>query len=62
LGRRPDRDLIGAGAVAALAAVLIQSLIDFPLQIPAVQFNVVALAALAWSVPVAPLSAAPLPA
>ncbi len=57
LGRRPERDLIGAGAVAALAAVLIQSLIDFPLQIPAVQFNVVALAALAWSVPAAPLPA-----
>lgn len=51
LGSRPSRDFIGAGAVTALVAVLIQSLTDFPLQIPAIQFNVAALAALAWSVP-----------
>lgn len=51
LGPRPTHDFIGAGAVVALGAVLAQSLIDFPLQIPAVQLNAVALAALAWSVP-----------
>lgn len=45
-------DFLGAGAAAALAAVLLQSLIDFPLQIPAVQFNALALAALAWIAPV----------
>jgi O-antigen ligase len=36
-------------AACALAAVLLQSLADFPLQIPAVAFNAVVLAALAWS-------------
>lgn len=51
LGARPARDYLGAGAVVALGAVLVQSLIDFPLQIPAVQFNAAALAGLAWSVP-----------
>jgi O-antigen ligase len=51
IGFRPSRDFIGAGAVTALIAVLIQSLTDFPLQIPAIQLNAVALAALAWSVP-----------
>lgn len=62
LGRHPAADPIGAGAVAALAAVLVQSSIDFPLQIPAVQLNVVALAALAWSVPaarIAPVAVSP---
>lgn len=54
LGWRPSHDFVGAAATTALCAVLIQSLIDFPLQIPAVQFNAMALAALAWSVPVAP--------
>lgn len=54
LGRRPSHDFVGAAATTALCAVLIQSLIDFPLQIPAVQFNAMALAALAWSVPVPP--------
>jgi O-antigen ligase len=49
LGSRPERDLIGAGAAVGLAAVLVQSLIDFPLQIPALQMNAVALAALCWS-------------
>lgn len=54
LGPRPSHDFIGAAAVTSLAAVLAQSLIDFPLQIPAVQLNAVALAALAWSVPSRP--------
>lgn len=49
----PSNDFIGAGSAIALAAVLLQSLIDFPLQIPAIQFNALALAALAWSVPAA---------
>jgi Lipid A core - O-antigen ligase and related enzymes len=47
----PSRDYLGAGAAAALGAVLLQSLIDFPLQIPAVHFNALALAAVAWTVP-----------
>ena len=46
---RPEIDFVGAGAAVALAAVLVQSLIDFPLQIPALQMNALALAALAWS-------------
>lgn len=54
LGRRPARDPIAATAAVGLAAVLVQSLVDFPLQIPAVHFNALALAALAWSV--APLA------
>ena len=49
LGRQPATDFIGAGATVALGAVLTQSLIDFPQQIPAIQYNVIALAALAWS-------------
>jgi O-antigen ligase len=49
LRSRPEFDFVGAGAAVALAAVLTQSLIDFPMQIPAIQMNAVALAALAWS-------------
>jgi hypothetical protein len=48
---RPSRDLLGAGAAVALGAVLVQSCIDFPLQIPALQFQAVALSALVWSTP-----------
>lgn len=64
LQRSPERDPVAAGAVAALMAVFTQSLIDFPLQIPAVQFNALALAALAWSAdgartPVAAVSPVP---
>jgi O-antigen ligase len=51
LGSHPSHDFVGAAAASALVAVLVQSLIDFPLQIPAVFFNVIALSALAWSVP-----------
>jgi O-antigen ligase len=47
-------DPLGAAAVAGLVAVFAQSVIDFPLQIPAIQFNAVTLAALAWTVPSAP--------
>ncbi|HYP15792.1 MAG TPA: O-antigen ligase family protein [Opitutus sp.] len=54
LGIRPSHDFIGVAAVTGLAAVLVQSLVDFPLQVPAVQFNIVALAALAWSTRSAP--------
>lgn len=51
LRRSPAHDYLGAGAITALTAVFVQSVIDFPLQIPAVQFNAFALAALGWSVP-----------
>lgn len=51
LRARPARDPLGAAAVAGLVAVFAQSLIDFPLQIPAIQLNTVALAAFAWTVP-----------
>jgi O-antigen ligase len=44
-------DPLGAAAVVALVALFAQSLIDFPLQIPALQYNAVTLAALAWTVP-----------
>jgi O-antigen ligase len=49
----PARDYLAAGAAVGLTSVLVQSAIDFPLQIPAVQFNALALAGLAWSAPVA---------
>ncbi len=42
------RQQLGAAAAVALVAVLLQSQIDFPLQIPAVALNVVVLAAIAW--------------
>jgi hypothetical protein len=57
---RPEGDFIAAGAAIGLAAVLVQSLIDFPLQIPAIQLNAVALAALAWSARKAPAAIAPI--
>lgn len=53
LGRQPGRDVLGAGAAVALSAVLVQATIDFPLQIPAVCFTALALAAVAWTVPAA---------
>jgi O-antigen ligase len=56
LRARPSRDILGASAVIALGALLTQSLIDFPLQIPAIQFNAVALSALLWSSPPALLT------
>lgn len=56
LGMNPAHDFIGAGAVVALAALLTQSLVDFPLQIPALALQAVALAALAWTVPPRPAS------
>lgn len=49
LAHQPSLDFIAAGAITALAALFIQSLIDFPLQIPAVQWNTIALTAFAWS-------------
>ncbi len=51
LGWRPSHDFIGCAAAVALGCVLLQSLIDFPLQIPAVAFNAIALSAIAWSIP-----------
>jgi O-antigen ligase len=50
LGADPSRDFLAAGAVTALVALFTQSSIDFPLQIPAVQWNAIALTALAWTV------------
>lgn len=50
LARQPALDLFGAGAVAALMALFAQSLVDFPLQIPAIQLNATLLTALTWSV------------
>ena len=49
VGLDANRNLIGTGAAVALFAILTQSLIDFPLQIPALQLNALALAALCWS-------------
>ena len=40
---------LAIAAACGLAAVLLQSQIDFPLQIPAVAFNVILLAALGWA-------------
>lgn len=40
---------LAIAAACGLAAVLLQAQIDFPLQIPAVAFNVVILAALGWA-------------
>jgi O-antigen ligase len=40
---------LGIAAACALAAVLLQSQVDFPLQIPAVTLNAVVLAALCWA-------------
>lgn len=57
LGGEPSRDFVAAGAITALLALFIQSLIDFPLQIPAVQWNAITLTALAWSVRGAPVAA-----
>ena len=48
---RPSSDFIGAAAAVSLVMLLLQSTIDFPLQIPAIQFNAIALCALAWTVP-----------
>jgi hypothetical protein len=40
---------LAVAAACALAAVLLQSQLDFPLQMPALAFNVLVLAALGWS-------------
>jgi O-antigen ligase len=58
----PLRVSLGIAAACALAAVLLQSQLDFPLQMPALAFNALVLAALAWAAaPAAPVRA-PLPA
>jgi O-antigen ligase len=49
LGADPSHDFLAAGAITALVALFTQSLIDFPLEIPAVQWNAIALTALAWT-------------
>ena len=43
------RRALGLAAGCGLAAVLLQAQLDFPLQIPAVAFNAVVLAAIAWT-------------
>ena len=52
---------LGIAAACALAAVLLQAQIDFPLEIPAIAFNAIVLAALCWasvgSHPESPLAA-----
>lgn len=45
----PLHRALGLAAAGGLAAVLLQSQIDFPLQIPAVALNAVVLAALCWA-------------
>jgi hypothetical protein len=44
-----DHRALGIGAACGLAAVLLQAQLDFPLQIPAVAFNALVLAALGWA-------------
>lgn len=41
--------LLGIAAACALAGVLLQALVDSPLQMPAISFNVIVLAALCWA-------------
>jgi len=48
-GPDPVRHAVGIAAACALAAVLLQAQADFPLQMPAITFNVIVLAALAWA-------------
>jgi O-antigen ligase len=45
----PPHRPLALGAACALAAVLLQAQLDFPLQIPAVALNVIVLAALCWA-------------
>lgn len=45
----PVRRSLGIAAACALAAVLLQAQVDSPLQMPAITFNVIALAALCWA-------------
>ena len=54
LSSDPLRVSLGLAAACGLAAVLLQSQLDFPLQMPAIAFNVVVLAALAWAGATAP--------
>jgi len=48
---------LALGAAAGLAAVLLQAQGDFPLQMPAVAFNVIVLVALGWAVAARPVGA-----
>ena len=56
--RSPVHRQLAIAAACALAAVLLQAQIDFPLQIPAVTLNAVVLAALCWAGATTPLAAA----
>lgn len=55
---RPDLPLrsLRVAAACGLAAVLLQAQFDFPLQMPAIAFNVIVLAALGWAGAVPPLA------
>jgi hypothetical protein len=48
-GPTPLHRRLGIAAACALAAVLLQAQLDFPLQMPAIALNATALAALAWA-------------
>ncbi|WP_438481992.1 O-antigen ligase family protein [Oleiharenicola lentus] len=54
--RSPLHRSLAVAAACALAAVLLQAQLDFPLEMPAVALNVIVLAALAWSGRVSPAS------
>ncbi len=47
--RSPLHRRLAIGSACALAAVLLQAQLDFPLEMPAIALNAVVLAALAWS-------------
>ena len=56
-GPDPVRQALGIAAACALAAVLLQAQADFPLQMPAIAFNIIVLAALGWAAHSGPRSA-----
>lgn len=47
--RSPEHRVIALAAACGLGAVLLQAQLDFPLQMPAIAYNSVVLAALAWA-------------
>lgn len=55
----PFRRSLATAAACALAAVLIQAQFDSPLQMPAIAFNVIVLAALGWAAGHRPVAATP---
>lgn len=55
----PPHRSLGIAAACALTAVLLQAQFDFPLQIPAIAFNVIVLAALGWAAGARPVQLSP---